>query len=178
MSPRLPSRPHRSTAAAARRPGRGWLVAGLVVAAVGGLTTAIAGSELVTALDQAGWTPARARVIAADVDSRRSGSGSRTSTSYHVRVTFDLAVGGKTYRARRPSAAEYRTLGEAKDEVARIRKRGTVQVFHDPADPSRSTLEEYSVLSVQVALGIGIGVLLVGVLLVAWQLLRRRRSAP
>lgn len=95
------------------------------------------------AADAAGFSMVSGSVVSIDFERLRRGRGP-SGVRHRPLVEYTYEVGGRAYRGRTvsPLAPEFLTREDADAwfEDCNVRVGGPVDVFHDPADPSRSVL--------------------------------------
>lgn len=96
-----------------------------------------------TATDK--WPVVEGRVVESLVESKRErkSSGSGTKQRYTPRVTYTYSVSGREFTSDRIGVVttSYGSRSKADAISSRYPKGGTIQVHHDPKDPSSAYLE-------------------------------------
>ncbi len=91
------------------------------------------------------WSSTTARILAADVEMRRSSTASGDSTSYYPTVVYEYAVNGQRFQSRRirfGSEIGYGFQRMAEKIVAKYPNGTLVSVFYDPENPAEAVLEQ------------------------------------
>lgn len=158
-----------------------WLLfAVLELALTGYFTYAVSWSHRMQVRAHERFEPVRARVLEAELEHVRGGSG---SASYHPRVRYEYEVGGCRFESD-----EFSFLGrgfndyvEAKALLESYPVGGTVTAWYDPTSPQTAVLDrsypegtKYLALGLSVFWAAGIGILLYAL----WPAVRRKRQEP
>jgi hypothetical protein len=90
------------------------------------------------------WAAATATIAEAKVvESRRTDSDGRRSTTYSVKLVYEYTVDGEAYEGSRIryGALAHNDRSDAKAEKSKYEKGKKVEVFYDPEEPSSAVLE-------------------------------------
>ncbi|MEO8395041.1 MAG: DUF3592 domain-containing protein [Chloroflexota bacterium] len=91
------------------------------------------------------WSSTSARILASDVEMRRTRSGTGTGTSYYPAVVYEYAVNGQRFQSRRirfGTEIGYGFRRMAENTVAKYPNGGLVSAFYDPQNPTEAVLEQ------------------------------------
>lgn len=81
------------------------------------------------------WPSAQGTITASDIQRSRDSDG---NTDEQARVSYSYSVNGKAYQGNRIG---FFSIGSASQLHQKYPVGKVVEVFHDPADPSKSVLE-------------------------------------
>ena len=125
------------------------------------------------------WPTAEGTVTSSKVESSRSRSGSRNSTTYHARVKYTYSVGGQSHKGDRVAFGDYGSSisSHARGIVARYPVGIKVDVFHAPAAPGQSVLEPGVKGQAFILPGIGTIFTIVGLVMLIFLPIAARRAA-
>jgi hypothetical protein len=91
------------------------------------------------------WSSTTARILASDIQMRRTRSGSGYSTSHYPVVVYEYAVNGQRFQSQRirfGSEIGYGFKRMAENIVAKYPNGSLVSVFYDPQNPTEAVLEQ------------------------------------
>ena len=130
----------------------------VVLCAVGGFILYTGFKNRRSAKESEFWPTTGGKVLTAEVSKRTSRDRRRktTSTYYTPNVRYSYMVAGQNYESTviRFGSLEGGSYKKAEEVIARYPAGTTVVVRHDPADPSRATLETQSAAGHQILVGI------------------------
>jgi hypothetical protein len=161
--------------AATLTPGKRFFIARVfpwAVVLIGVGSTWLGVATTLRARASASWPSVDGSVLSAAIDreSRRSGSGSSSTTSpiWRPLVSYEYAVDGTRHEGQRISYGEYATgeIAEAEAVVKRYPLGAAVRVHYDPDDPRQAVLEPGTAGIPWFFLAIGSVFSVIGVLLV------------
>jgi uncharacterized protein DUF3592 len=147
----------------------------VVFGCVGGYMLYVGLKNRRLARESALWPATGGTVLAADVSRRTSRDRKRATTSvyYSPNIRYSYTVAGRDYECGvvRFGSLESGSRKSAEEIVTRYPAGATVVVRHDPADPSRATLETHSAAGQQIFMGIvfiAIPTLILGIMAVVF----------
>jgi Protein of unknown function (DUF3592) len=140
----------------------------LVISAVGLATTAFTGFSILRALKARRWQLTSGTVLESDIEHLGDGPGGRNKRSYRLRVRYRYAAGDQELTGDRVSFFDvnvrHRTRALAAAHRDRIIRGDTIDVWYDPADPSRAVSDRRIPWTSWFAFAIGLIFLLGGAL--------------
>lgn len=132
-----------------------------VIIAVVFLALARRGSRQTQAVQD--WMETQGRILHADVQARRSRSGTGYSTSYYPLVVYEYEVGGRRYQSQQIRAGHQVGLGFAgmvQNQVAKYPIGATVPVYFNPNDPSQAVLDKSGSMATSIFSGVALFIII------------------